>query len=203
MSAATEAPPRSGRPGRPSTGARERILEGAIEVLKADGYAGLTIAKVAAEAGEAKALIAYHYGSKQGLVAAAGRAVAEEITARVLAAIESASSVEAVARGVVEEVERIVDEDPRTARIYFDLAAVSVVDPEVKETIRGINEQWRGVVRRLLCTAEDGLSPARSRTTTALLVAAVQGLALERIERGPIGELADAREMLVGAIVDA
>ena len=37
------------RRGRPSTGARERILEAAIEVLKSDGYAGLTIAKVAAD----------------------------------------------------------------------------------------------------------------------------------------------------------
>ena len=57
--------------GRPSTGARERILEAAIEVLKADGYAGLTIAKVAARARrESKPLVTYHYGSKQGLVAA-------------------------------------------------------------------------------------------------------------------------------------
>ena len=58
------------RRGRPSTGARERILEAAIEVLKADGYAGLTIAKVAARAGESKPLVTYHYGSKQGLVQA-------------------------------------------------------------------------------------------------------------------------------------
>jgi AcrR family transcriptional regulator len=74
--------------GRPSTGARERILDAAIEVLKADGYAGLTIAKVAARAGESKPLVVYHYGSKQGLVGAAGRAIAEMITDEVLAAIE-------------------------------------------------------------------------------------------------------------------
>ena len=66
--------------GRPSTGARERILDAAIEVLKSDGYAGLTIAKVAAKAGESKPLVVYHYGSKQGLVEASGRAVAEVIT---------------------------------------------------------------------------------------------------------------------------
>ena len=43
-----EAPtPNGARRGRPSTGARERILDAAIEVLKAEGYAGLTIAKVA------------------------------------------------------------------------------------------------------------------------------------------------------------
>ena len=55
-------------------------------MLKADGYAGLTTAKVAARAGENKALIAYHFGSKQGLVAAAARELGEAITARSSAA---------------------------------------------------------------------------------------------------------------------
>src|SRR5215210_2098302 len=118
------------RRGRPSTGARERILEAAIEVLKSDGYAGLTIAKVAARAGESKPLIAYHFGSKQGLVEASGRAVAELITAEALAAIEGATTVEAVIRGAAEGVERLLERDERLARLYFDLAAVSVVDPE-------------------------------------------------------------------------
>ena len=30
-------------PGRPSSGARERILAGCLEVLKSDGYAGLKL----------------------------------------------------------------------------------------------------------------------------------------------------------------
>jgi AcrR family transcriptional regulator len=94
---ASEAAP--AKRGRPSTGARERILEAAIEVLKADGYAGLTIAKVAAVAGESKALVAYHYGSKQGLVKACGREVAELITAEALAAVDGATNVEEVIRG--------------------------------------------------------------------------------------------------------
>jgi len=202
VSAATETA-RTGRPGRPSTGARERILAAAIEVLKADGYAGLSVAKVAASAGESKALIAYHFGSKQGLVAAAGRAVAEEITARLLTAIESATRVEQVIRGALEEVERIADDDPSLARIYFDLAAVSVVDAEVRKTIREINEQWRSVISSLLQEASDGPAPARARTITALLIASAQGLALERIDRGPIDELTDAREMLVASIVES
>ena len=52
-----EAAPRPG-PGRPSTGARERILAAGLEVLKSEGYAGLTMAKVAARSGQNKALIA-------------------------------------------------------------------------------------------------------------------------------------------------
>ena len=189
--------------GRPSTGARERILDAAIEVLKADGYAGLTIAKVAARAGESKPLVVYHYGSKQGLVGAAGRAIAEMITDEVLAAIDGATTIEAVVRGVDTGVERVLDEDERVARLYFDLAAVSVVDPEVRRTIAEVNAQWRQVLVRLLTEASDGLTPARARVLTVMVIAGVQGMTLERIERGATPERKRARELFVTAAVTA
>jgi AcrR family transcriptional regulator len=197
-SAAT--PPRR---GRPSTGARERILEAAIEVLKSDGYAGLTIAKVAAAAGESKPLVAYHYGSKQGLVEASGRAVAELITAEALDAVEGARTVEEVVRGVADGVERLLDRDERLARLYFDLAAVSVVDPEVRRTITEVNDGWREILTELLRNADDGPPPAQAQTLALMVNAGTQGLALERIERGPTAELKRARELFVRGAVAA
>jgi AcrR family transcriptional regulator len=191
------------RRGRPSTGARERILEAAIEVLKADGYAGLTLAKVAARAGESKPLVAYHFGSKQGLVSAAGRSIAEMITEEVLDAVDGASTVEQVIRGADEGVERVLDDDERVARLYFDLAAVSVVEPEVRRTIAEVNEQWRQVLVRLLTEASDGLSPARARVLTVMVISSVQGMTLERIERGPTPERKRARELFIRAAVAA
>jgi AcrR family transcriptional regulator len=199
--AATAAP--AAKRGRPSTGARERILDAAIEVLKADGYAGLTIAKVAAQAEESKPLVAYHFGSKRGLVEASGRSVAELITAEVLATVEEASTVEEVIRGVALGVDRVLDRDERLARLYFDLAAVSVVDAEVRGTIAQVNEQWRGVLTDLLTGASDGLPIARARVLTLMVIAGVQGLALERIERGTTPELRKARELFVRSAVAA
>jgi TetR/AcrR family transcriptional repressor of bet genes len=189
--------------GRPSTGARERILQAAIDVLKSDGYAGLTIAKVAARAGESKPLVAYHFGSKQGLVAAAGRAVAELITKEALDAVEGATSVEGVIRGVTDGVERLLERDERLARIYFDLAAVSVVDPEVRRTIAEVNDSWREVLAKLLRDAEDGPSPAAARGLALMVNACNQGLALEQIERGHTLELKRARELFVRSTVAA
>ena len=191
------------RRGRPSTGARERILDAAIEVLKADGYAGLTIAKVAARAGESKPLIAYHFGSKQGLVHAAGRAVAELITAEALSAVEGATTVEEVIRGAAEGIEGLLDRDERLARLYFDLAAVSVVDPEIRGTITEVNDGWREVFVGLFRGATDGPSPAGARTLALMVNAGIQGLALERIERGPTPELKRARELFVSSAVAA
>jgi AcrR family transcriptional regulator len=189
--------------GRPSTGARERILDAAIEVLKSDGYAGLTFAKVAAEAGESKPLVAYHYGSKQGLVGAAGRAIAEMITQEVLAAVDGAETIEAVIRGADIGVERVLDEDERVARLYFDLAAVSVVEPEVRGTIAEVNEQWREVLVRLLTGARDGLPRPRARVLTVMLIAGLQGMTLERIERGSTPERKRARELFISAALAA
>jgi AcrR family transcriptional regulator len=183
--------------GRPSTGARERILEAAIEVLKSDGYAGLTIAKVAAAAGESKPLVVYHYGSKQELVQAAGRAIAEMITDEVLAAVDGAGTVEAVIRGVDTGVERVLDRDERVARLYFDLAAVSVVDPAIRQTIAEVNEQWRVVLIRLLTEASDGVPAGQARVLALMVIAGAQGMTLERIERGPTAERKRARELFI------
>jgi AcrR family transcriptional regulator len=195
----TEAPSKRGR-GRPSTGARERILEAAIEVLKAEGYAGLTVAKVAVRAGESKPLVAYHFGSKQGLVSAAGREVADLITREVLAEIDGAKTVKQVVEGVCAGTVRLLDRDVRIGRLYFDLAAVSVVDEDVRKTIGEVNAGWRGVVGDLL--KEAGVPAARARALTVLVIAGNQGLALERIERGQTPELRKAQDLFVRAVVE-
>jgi len=189
--------------GRPSTGARERILDAAIEVLKADGYAGLTIAKVAAKAGESKSLVVYHYGSKQGLVEASGRAVAELITAEALDAVAGATTVEEVIRGAAEGVDRLLERDERLARLYFDLAAVSVVEPEVRRTITKVNEGWEEVLVELLQNAEDGPPPSQVRALALMINACQQGLVLERIERGPTAEWKRARELFIRSALAA
>ena len=98
------------------------------------------------------------------------------ITAEVLAAVDGARTVEAVIRGVAAGVERLLDRDERVARLYFDLAAVSVVDPEVRRTITEVNEQWRVVLIRLLNEAEDGPPTGQARVLTVMVIAGMQGL---------------------------
>lgn len=168
--------------------------------MKAEGYAGLTVAKVAARAGESKALIGYHFGSKQGLVAAVGRQLAETITSRVLAEIEDTATVEDLTRGVAVAIEEISAEDPRIPRLYFDLAAVSVVDPDVRGTIQEINGVWREVLHERLGAASDGPNPRDIPAVALLIMAGVQGMALERVEREPGPELKQARELFVRSV---
>ncbi|WP_265447392.1 TetR family transcriptional regulator [Flexivirga meconopsidis] len=60
---------RGRRPGRPQT--RERILDAAREAFLASGYERTSLRRIAAAAEVDVALLSYHFGSKQGLFAAA------------------------------------------------------------------------------------------------------------------------------------
>ena len=172
-------------------------------MLKADGYAGLTIAKVAARAGENKALIGYHFGSKDGLVAAVGREVGESITAEVVEQIGEPESIADVVSGVVAGTWRVLDRDARMARVYFDLTAVSVVEANVRRVMQEIRAGWRETLVDLLRRADPDLAPAQARTADLLIRAGVEGLALERIEAGDSTELRRARALFERAVTDA
>jgi AcrR family transcriptional regulator len=184
-------------PGRPSTGARERILDAALHVLKTEGYAGLTTAKVAARSGQNKALIGYHFGSKQGLVAAAARELRTQMTEELLARLGRPRSLRGLASGLLDGLWAIMDEDEGLARLYFDLAARSVVDPEVRRIMQEMKAAFREVLVGLLRDLEDGPPPRRAEAAAVYLIAGFEGLALERLDRGDTPALARATPMFV------
>ena len=182
-------------PGRPSTGARERVLAAALDVLKADGYAGLTTAKVAARSGQNKALIGYHFGSKQGLVAAAAREVSRAMTEELLEGVGDPESVEDLARGVVDGLARITARDEGLPRIYFDLASQSLADSEVRTIMAEMRSGYREVLGGLLRGL--GAGRAASEAAAVYMIGCLEGLALEQLERGETPALRRARELFV------
>lgn len=166
-------------PGRPSTGARERVLDAGLEVLLEEGYAGLSYAKVANLAGENKSLISYYFGSKQGLVAAVAELVGAQITAQVLNEIEGVGTISELAEGLVAGLWNVMDEDPRLTRLYFDLSAVSVVDEEIRRALLDMKRGWRTVVAGYVDSA--GVDSSRVPAVAQYLLAGVEGLAIERL----------------------
>jgi AcrR family transcriptional regulator len=172
-----------------------------MEVLKSDGYAGLTTAKVAEASGESKALIAYHFGSKHGLVAAAGHELGQTITAQIIAGIGDASTVEEVVRGAFAGAWNLLEQDARLPRVYFDLNAVSVVEPEIRNVMREIKAGFRRVFGGLLRATDDSIDGRTASTLAVLVIAGIEGLSLERIERGETAELGRARELFVRSVL--
>jgi TetR/AcrR family transcriptional regulator, transcriptional repressor of bet genes len=183
------------RPGRPSTGARERIRNGALDVLKREGYAGLTTAKVAAASGQNKGLIAYHFGSKQGLVAAVARQVSDVLVAEVLEEVGEPTSAEELVRGLTAGVWRVIDADPGIQRVYFDLASQSVIDPEVSAIMAETKVIFRATLSELMRGLADGPPEAEREAIAVLLVAGVEGLALEHLDSGASSAIDRARRL--------
>jgi AcrR family transcriptional regulator len=190
-------------PGRPPSGARERVLQAGLDVLKAEGYAGLTTAKIAAHSGQNKALIGYHFGSKQGLVAAVGRELAESITEEVIGGLGRTDTVAEIVAGVMDGLWRVMDRDERLARLYFDLAAVSVVEPDVREVMREMKASWRQVTAGLLTAAEDGPAKRDAEAAGIYVLAGIEGLVLERLDRGETRALERAMRMFVNSAAGA
>lgn len=200
MSGAAAAAPRTGRgPGRPASDAPERILEAAYAVLTRDGYAGLTLAKVAAASAQSKALISYYFGSKQGLVAAVARRVSETITGEVLGHVGEPRTPEELVRGVADGLWAVMERDEGLQRVYFDLVSQSVVEPRVEEIMREMKEGYRAILRELVRGLGGERTPSELDGVVTFLLAGLEGLSLERLDRGESEELSHARRVFVDA----
>lgn len=190
-------------PGRPASDAPERILDAAYEVLKRDGYAGLTTAKVATASGQNKALIAYYYGSKQGLVAAVARRVSERLTEQVLGGLGAPASVADLVSALADGMWEAMDRDEGLQRVYFDLASQSVIEAQVGQIMVEMKDGYRATLRELLRGLDDAPSGDRLEAVVIFLIAGLEGLSLERIERGATEDLRRAQTLFVNAATAA
>jgi AcrR family transcriptional regulator len=187
-------------PGRPSTGARDRILDAAFLVLKRDGYAGLTTAKVAAEADRNKALISYHFGGKQGLVAEVARRVTSVITEDVREAIAEAEDIGQLGEAALEAVWLLMERDEGIQRVYFDLTSQSVVDPEIQAMMAEMRIGFRSMLHTRISELTAARAAAEIEAAAVFIISGIEGLALERLDRGETTELAGARRLWVRSI---
>jgi AcrR family transcriptional regulator len=206
LSGGTAAPDRQRagrRPGRPASDAPERILDAAYKVLRDDGYVGVTTAKVAAASGQNKAMISYYYGSKQGLVAAVARRVSETLTKEVLAEVDSAKTPGDLVTAMTESLWAVMDRDPGLQRVYFDLSSHAVVDREVGGIMLEMKEGHRAILREVLRGLDAEIAADELDAIAIFIISGLEGLSLERLDRGDSPALRRAVEIFIAAAIDA
>jgi len=197
-----EAVPPAG-PGRPSTGARERLLRACVELLKSDGYARLTTAKVAQRSGDNKALISYYFGSKEGMITEATSEVSKAIKGEFLESLDQPRSAEELAGALVDGFWGLAERNQALLRVYFDLASNSVVETEVREILRATRAEQRRVLMGLLQRFDDRPPAADLEALAVYLIAVLEGLSLERLERRKTRSLRAARQIFTHAAATA
>ncbi len=151
MSPARGAPRRGRRRKRPEAaadaGGRERLLEAALELIAERGYAATSVGDVCERAGLARTALYWHYGSKEGLLAAAVETVGttwiEEIRKR---AYLEGDPLQRVHR-LVREWRRLATEQPQLIRL-----------PLVAQLEQGAaSEPTREALRRVVARAEEAI----------------------------------------------
>ena len=135
----------SDRSGGRGAETRERLIDGAIGVLRAQGFAGATARAVAGAAGCNQALVFYHFGSVQNLLVAALAKVSERRAAAfgpLLDAINGPDDLVAAAG----EVHR-ADLESGNVAVLAEMLAGAGSDPELARQVADCIRPWFGLAR--------------------------------------------------------
>ncbi len=150
-----------------------RLLDAALRILERDGYGALTLRRIAAEAGETKSLIVYHFGGKDGLVTALVDSLwhAEDLDLmRRLGDLPDAPGERL--RLLIELHHALALESPEY-RMYFDLLPHLMRDAGAKQRHAELNQTYRSL--GVMAIAGTGLKPSKQLALASLLLAADEG----------------------------
>ena len=159
---------------------RTQILESAREVLAADGYSGASTRAVAERAGVQLSLVHYHFGGKQGLLAAVLAAENEQLLARQQKLYAKDEPLADKWRTACAYLRR--DLRSGYVRILWELWAAGLTDPDLARRWREAMAEWRSLLERVVeeWAAEANVRLPMSPAAIATLVAnAFQGAEVE------------------------
>jgi AcrR family transcriptional regulator len=142
----------AGQASPPQVGTKQRIVDAALETLKAEGYAGTSAREIARRGGFNQALIFYHFRSVNGLLLAALDQTSEHRMARYHQAVDRAQTLDEL----LDVAMRIYREDLEAGHmtVVSELMAGSMAHPELKAQIIERMAPWidfaEGAIRKAL-----------------------------------------------------
>jgi AcrR family transcriptional regulator len=189
---------------RPAELRLDSLLRSACEVMVARGLAGTRAADVAAAAGVSQALVFYHFGTLERLLAQAFSFAAEQDLARLDAVVESPA-------GPLDKLRKILKLYPPTGsstswELWIDGWSQALRSPELERVSRRLDQRWKQALTDVVAAgARAGdFDCADPRGSAWRIIALIDGLAVQvtvhkrAITRRQLGEwvrLSAAREL--------
>lgn len=158
---------------------REELIAKALEYFLKHGVAGLSLRPLAGQIGSSARLLVYHFGSKDGLIAA----VMDEVRARVQKSF-AASAAHSAKGGRNDVMRRFWTWITHPAnvpymRLLFEVQVLALQNPDVyARYLEGTSSSWLELIER-----STGSSKA-NRPAATLCVAVIDGLLLEYLSTG-------------------
>jgi AcrR family transcriptional regulator len=154
----------------------KRILEAAQRVLSERGYSKLTLQAVEEESGEYRALVAYYFGNKQGLVEAIIEDLMRSEDAALRERLEAVEEGEPRVRALIDE-QRQISADWRGFRAFYELLPRIMRDERLRAGLSADYSEARELNRQTMAAGRAG-APDLDKLA-ALSVAIVEGLAVQ------------------------
>jgi len=159
---------------------RRRILAAAVEMLIARGFVGTRMSDIATAAGTSPALIVYHFGSLDGVLAEAVRSVEDDFFADYGEMLPAGA-------GAIEKLRLTgvigADSGPAVGNwvLWMEIWVRALRDERTREIRQAMDARWRGHIRQVL---EDGVAEGvftcpDPEASAVRLVAVLDGLAVQ------------------------
>ena len=174
----------------------EAFLDAAERLLVSSGYAGISVRRLAEEAGANHGLVHYYFGSMEELFLR----VLERFTVRLIERQRAMYSTDAPFIEKWRTAMGYLDEDLEAGypKVWFELQAMAWNHPDMRERVARVNGEWRAVLTDAFTAAAKEYGLDRRRFPVAAMVSLVmtfnEGLMLERIS----GISAGHKELLGG-----
>jgi AcrR family transcriptional regulator len=181
----------------------DEIVEAAFRCLARDGYAATSMQRIADEAGLSKRMLHYYFDTRERLFEEVVRRVGDRLLAGVADAVASLDQPADIVSAGFERLWQAVTNDPELHAVYFGLVAESVTDPDLRRTVEYVKDGYRDLIGQLIRRVrERGIELRLAEDSlTVLIIAGVQGLTLEFLERGETPALNAAIDDFKGWLV--
>lgn len=182
--------PQEPRPRQPES-ARDRLLGAAVAMARQGGIADLSLREMAAAIGTSHRMLLYHFGSREGLLAAVTIAVeeAERATLRDAGTVSTEDSRRLWARYC----------DPGLwpqERLFFELYAHALRGrPGTEGFLEGVVTGWLEPLAAAI--ADRGLDPQTARAAARLSMAVTRGLLLDLLATHDTDGVTEAFELFL------
>ena len=165
-------------------GRARAILLAARALLASEGYAGLSMRRVAQDAGMSLSNVQHYYGSKEQLLEALLLTTMDEFQAkmdRIAVAMAGRPQVERF----LTTIDMFLDEitDPVTHAIFFEIWALASRHPFASSLMGRMMGRERKAVYGLIRGLNPAIGDEEAMQRAVLIVAQVEGLMLFRLDR--------------------
>jgi AcrR family transcriptional regulator len=178
---------------------REEILTATVDLLDRVGLASIRVADVAAALGVSPALVFYHFGTKDSLVADAFAHAVD----RDLRRIDQATAHGTDPTDRLRRVLRLYGPTGAAAgwRLWIDAWALAQREPVIRKVLRRLDERWCAVLREVIeeGVAEGTFTCPHPEATVARVSALIDGLSVATLVYQTVSR-EQLREWVGGAV---